>query len=61
MASLRFRLCPDGRLRLHRQVDKNAPQELLAAGLPASPGAGVGMLVFTADEAEDLEIGRAHV
>ena len=39
---------------LHRQVDKNAPQELLAAGLPASPGAGVGMLVFTADEAEDL-------
>lgn len=38
---------------LHRQVDKNASQEILAAGLPASPGAGVGMLVFTADEAEE--------
>lgn len=38
---------------LHRQVDKKAPQEVIAAGLPASPGAGVGVLVFTADEAEE--------
>ena len=40
---------------LHRQVDKNAKKDVLAAGLPASPGAGVGMLVFDADEAEAWE------
>jgi pyruvate,orthophosphate dikinase len=39
---------------LHRQVDKNAKQDVIAAGLPASPGAGVGVLVFNADEAEEL-------
>ena len=38
---------------LHRQVDKSAAQDLLAKGLPASPGAGAGMLVFSADEAEE--------
>ncbi|MCL1875227.1 MAG: pyruvate, phosphate dikinase [Synergistaceae bacterium] len=38
---------------LHRQVDKKAPQDVIAAGLPASPGAGVGELVFNADEAEE--------
>ena len=38
---------------LHRQVDKNAKQDVIAAGLPASPGAGVGELVFNADEAEE--------
>ena len=38
---------------LHRQVDKDAPHEVLAVGLPASPGAGVGVLVFSADEAEE--------
>jgi pyruvate,orthophosphate dikinase len=37
---------------LHRQIDKNAKKDVLAVGLPASPGAGVGMLVFAADEAE---------
>ncbi|MBR1671414.1 MAG: pyruvate, phosphate dikinase [Fretibacterium sp.] len=37
---------------LHRQVDKDAPQDVIAVGLPASPGAGAGMLVFSADEAE---------
>jgi pyruvate,orthophosphate dikinase len=40
---------------LHRQVDKNAKKDVLAVGLPASPGAGVGMLVFDADEAEAWE------
>ena len=39
---------------LHRQVDKNAPQDVIAVGLPASPGAGVGELVFDADDAEAL-------
>ncbi|MDR2179411.1 MAG: pyruvate, phosphate dikinase [Synergistaceae bacterium] len=40
---------------LHRQIDKNAKKDVLAVGLPASPGAGVGMLVFDADEAEAWE------
>ena len=38
---------------LHRQVDKSASQDVIAKGLPASPGAGAGMLVFSADEAEE--------
>ncbi len=38
---------------LHRQVDKSAAQDFIAKGLPASPGAGAGMLVFSADEAEE--------
>lgn len=38
---------------LHRQVDKSSAQDVVAKGLPASPGAGAGMLVFSADEAED--------
>jgi pyruvate,orthophosphate dikinase len=38
---------------LHRQVDKNAKKDVIAVGLPASPGAGVGVLVFDADEAEE--------
>ena len=38
---------------LHRQVDKSAKQDVITKGLPASPGAGAGMLVFSADEAEE--------
>ena len=38
---------------LHRQVDKSAKLDVIAKGLPASPGAGAGMLVFSADEAEE--------
>ena len=38
---------------LHRQVDKSATLDIIAKGLPASPGAGAGMLVFSADEAEE--------
>ncbi len=37
---------------LHPTLDPNAKKELLAKGLPASPGAAVGRAVFTADEAE---------
>lgn len=38
---------------LHKQIDKTAKTnaELLTRALPASPGAAVGQIVFTADEA----------
>jgi pyruvate,orthophosphate dikinase len=38
---------------LHPTLDPKAPRQLLARGLPASPGAASGKLVFTAEEAED--------
>ena len=37
---------------LHPTLDRSAPLEVLATGLPASPGAAVGRVVFSADEAE---------
>ncbi len=37
---------------LHPTLDSKAPRDKLARGLPASPGAAVGQIVFTADEAE---------
>ncbi|SDD82273.1 pyruvate, phosphate dikinase [Rhodospira trueperi] len=37
---------------LHPTLDPKAPRDLLAHGLPASPGAASGQVVFTADEAE---------
>ncbi|MCY0864349.1 MAG: pyruvate, phosphate dikinase [Sulfobacillus sp.] len=37
---------------LYRQVDPNATLTVLAQGLPASPGAASGKVVFSADEAE---------
>ena len=37
---------------LHPTLDPAAPKKLLAKGLPASPGAASGKLVFTADEAD---------
>ncbi|WP_437673624.1 pyruvate, phosphate dikinase [Sorangium sp. So ce131] len=37
---------------LHPSLDPSAPKRLLARGLPASPGAVTGQVVFTADEAE---------
>jgi len=39
---------------LHRQVDPKAEVHLLAKGLPASPGAGVGIVTFDPDDAVDL-------
>ncbi|GAV23171.1 pyruvate, phosphate dikinase [Carboxydothermus pertinax] len=39
---------------LHRQIDPNAKVEVIAKGLPASPGAASGIVVFDADEAEKL-------
>ena len=44
---------------LHPTLDPSAEREVVAAGLPASPGAAVGEIVFDADEAERLaELGR---
>jgi pyruvate, orthophosphate dikinase len=37
---------------LHPTLDPSAPRTLLGKGLPASPGAASGAVVFTADEAE---------
>jgi len=38
---------------LHPTLDPDAKRTLLGRGLPASPGAASGQVVFTADEAED--------
>lgn len=37
---------------LHPTIESDAPREILATGLPASPGATVGEIVFNAEEAE---------
>jgi pyruvate,orthophosphate dikinase len=37
---------------LHPMLDPKAPRKLMARGLPASPGAASGVVVFSADEAE---------
>ncbi len=37
---------------LHPTLDPRAAKEVIARGLPASPGAAVGTVVFSADEAE---------
>ena len=39
---------------LHRRIDDKYQRMLLAKGLPASPGAATGQVVFDADEAEQL-------
>jgi len=39
---------------LHPTLDPNSRKEVLTKGLPASPGAASGKVVFTADEAEKL-------
>ena len=38
---------------LHPTLDPKAPRQLLSRGLPASPGAASGKIVFTAEDAED--------
>lgn len=37
---------------LHPTLDPNAPKTVIARGLPASPGAAAGKVVFTAEDAE---------
>jgi pyruvate, orthophosphate dikinase len=39
---------------LHRRIDPEAKLEIIAEGLPASPGAASGKVVFEADRAQDL-------
>ena len=39
---------------LHSLIDPNATVDVIAKGLPASPGAAVGKIVFTANRAEEL-------
>jgi pyruvate,orthophosphate dikinase len=47
---------------LHPYIDPEADLEVLAEGLPASPGAATGKVVFTADEAEERgEAGEAVI
>jgi len=46
---------------LHRQVDPTADNEVLAKGLPASPGAGVGVVCFDADDAVEMAKGGRKV
>ncbi|MET0652625.1 MAG: putative PEP-binding protein, partial [Hyphomicrobiaceae bacterium] len=40
---------------LHPTLDPKAPRKLVSRGLPASPGAASGEIVFDADEAEKLK------
>ena len=40
---------------LHPTLDPNAKRDLLTMGLPASPGAAIGEVVFDSDEAEELK------
>jgi pyruvate,orthophosphate dikinase len=47
---------------LHPTLDPNAPRQVLATGLPASPGAASGEVVFSADDAEEAAAqGRAVI
>ncbi len=39
---------------LHKRIDESVKPKVLAKGIPASPGAASGEVVFTADEAEAL-------
>jgi len=40
---------------LHPTIDPKADRKIVAAGLPASPGAASGEIVFSSDEAESLK------
>jgi pyruvate, orthophosphate dikinase len=40
---------------LHPTIDPNAERKVIATGLPASPGAASGEIVFSSDEAEALK------
>jgi pyruvate,orthophosphate dikinase len=40
---------------LHPTIDPNAKRHVIGSGLPASPGAATGEIVFSPDEAEELK------
>jgi pyruvate,orthophosphate dikinase len=46
---------------LHPMIDPKAKLEVIAKGLPASPGAAIGKVVFTAEEAERMAERREKV
>ncbi|RYC32278.1 pyruvate, phosphate dikinase [Lichenibacterium minor] len=47
---------------LHPTLDPNAKRDLIATGLPASPGAAQGEIVFTSEEAEAAKVaGRRSI
>src|ERR1700754_4589102 len=46
---------------LHPTIDPNAERDIIATGLPASPGAASGEIVFSADEAETLKARDKNV
>ncbi|GAB4145614.1 MAG: pyruvate, phosphate dikinase [Sphingomonadales bacterium] len=47
---------------LHPTLDPDAPRQVIASGLPASPGAASGAVVFDADEAErQAGMGKAVI
>ena len=46
---------------LHPTLDPKAPRKVIAKGLPASPGAASGKVVFTADDAEKQARGGEKV
>ena len=47
---------------LHPTISPDAQRDVIAAGLPASPGAATGEVVFDADEAERLaELGKSVI
>ncbi len=47
---------------LHPTLDPDAPRDVIAKGLPASPGAASGMIVFDAETAEKrAELGEAVI
>ena len=47
---------------LHRTLDPNAERHIIATGLPASPGAATGKVVFDSGEAERLgQMGEAVI
>ncbi|WP_378943814.1 pyruvate, phosphate dikinase [Mesorhizobium sp. ANAO-SY3R2] len=44
---------------LHPTIDPKAQREVISVGLPASPGAATGEIVFSSDEAEEMKsVGR---
>ncbi|OEF99735.1 pyruvate, phosphate dikinase [Vulcanibacillus modesticaldus] len=46
---------------LHRQIDTSATTKVIAKGLPASPGAATGKIVFDADKAEQQNLAGEQV
>src|SRR3546814_17857354 len=46
---------------LHPTLDPKAEREVIARGLPASPGAASGTVTFSADEAEAMAADGAKV